>query len=77
MNNCEFGRQETGPVGGNRIRFDDSIGQAPNPLKIPFKKWPVSIHVIQLILIIFSVQYNTSFRVVNTPSTYHEFLSMP
>lgn len=50
MTSCEFGRQETGAIGGNKIKFEENIGPAPNPLKFPFNKWPVYISHFFLLL---------------------------
>ncbi|KAL3842380.1 hypothetical protein ACJMK2_020401 [Sinanodonta woodiana] len=40
MNACEFGREETGSIGGNEIHFDGKVGKMDNPLKFPFHQWP-------------------------------------
>ncbi|XP_041365653.1 mucin-17-like [Gigantopelta aegis] len=40
MTACEFGRQETGAVGGNSITFNGVLGNTENPLKFKFKHWP-------------------------------------
>ncbi|KAK3591884.1 hypothetical protein CHS0354_005090 [Potamilus streckersoni] len=40
MNACEFGREETGSIGGNEIHFDGKVGKMNNPLKFPFHQWP-------------------------------------
>ncbi|KAL5007532.1 hypothetical protein ScPMuIL_016338 [Solemya velum] len=40
MRSCAYGRQETGAVGGNKIAFDDTVGESSNPLRFKFDNWP-------------------------------------
>ena len=41
MTSCELGRLKTESIGGNKIKFNGNLGAMPNPLKFPFKTWPV------------------------------------